>query len=195
MLGGRNMERNDKKSKRSICKQCGKESSGKKYCCKKCGTDWVNKNRVLTPNLFITCEICGKKVERYISPYQQKRDGPTRFCSRTCAGKWRNGENHPMWNGGEVVDRDGYVYSYDPYHPYVNARGYVFRHRLVMEKMIGRYLESQEVVHHKNDTPGDDRPENLHLYASNADHKREDAKLRERDELGRFLPKGTDDVK
>ena len=88
-----------------------------------------------------------------------------------------------------MVDKDGYVYIYCPEHPKANSSGRVFRHRLVMEKMIGRYLESHEVVHHKNDIPGDDRPENLLLYESNASHKKEDYKNRKIDKKGRFLPK------
>lgn len=38
-----------------------------------------------------------------------------------------------------------------------------YRYRLVAEQMLGRPLRSDEVVHHINDDPTDDRPENLRV--------------------------------
>lgn len=57
------------------------------------------------------------------------------------------GEKSGRWNGGKSMHDLGYVRIYFPSHPYANGR-YVFEHRLVVEKMIGRYLEPHEPVHH-----------------------------------------------
>jgi hypothetical protein len=76
--------------------------------------------------------------------------------------------NH-FWQGGYAVDEEGYILRHCPDHP--NAvKGYVRQHRLVMEKILGRYLTSEEVVDHKNRDTSDNNPENLELYATNADH-------------------------
>ena len=64
---------------------------------------------------------------------------------------------------GNSVQR-GYVTIYIPEHPYATKQGFVLEHRLVMEKMIGRYLQRHENVHHKNGDRKDNRPENLELW-------------------------------
>lgn len=53
-------------------------------------------------------------------------------------------------------------------------------HRVVMEQMLGRPLKRSEDVHHKNGVRHDNRPENLELMASRADHQREHSKTRRR---------------
>jgi hypothetical protein len=49
----------------------------------------------------------------------------------------------------------------------------VTQHRLVMEVQLGRFLLRTERVHHRNHVRHDNRPENLKLYATQADHQRE----------------------
>lgn len=85
----------------------------------------------------------------------------------------KNGPEHPGWKGGRQVDKAGYILIYAPDHPCCNSGGYVREHRLVCERVLGRHLLPNEVVHHKNDDPADNRPENLQVYDSNADHLRE----------------------
>lgn len=82
----------------------------------------------------------------------------------------RPGSLHPGWKGGVTIDKGGYVLRHCPDHPYANLCGYVREHRLVIEKLLGRYLLPQEVVHHIDDDPSNNSPSNLRLYRSNADH-------------------------
>lgn len=79
----------------------------------------------------------------------------------------RIGENHHAWKGGIIEDGNGYIQVKAPNHPKVNRGGYVREHVLVMEKKIGRYLNSTETVHHKNGIRSDNRVDNLELWASN----------------------------
>lgn len=50
--------------------------------------------------------------------------------------------------------------------------GYIMEHRLVMAQTMGRMLTRTEVVHHIDHKPGNNSPENLMLFSTNAEHKR-----------------------
>ena len=82
------------------------------------------------------------------------------------------GDKNPRWKGGRINNGTGYIFIYSPEHPYCNNRKYVFEHRLVMEKHLGRYLKPEERVHHKNSVLNDNRIENLTLFANNGEHTR-----------------------
>jgi hypothetical protein len=76
-------------------------------------------------------------------------------------GEFKKG--HITWNKIGYHKSDGYVYVWNPNHPFSTKAGYVLKHRLVMEKHLGRYLKDNEVVHHKNGIKDDNRTENLQL--------------------------------
>lgn len=79
------------------------------------------------------------------------------------------GNLHPNWKGGRRKDR-GYVLVFCPAHPFCNGRKYVYQHRLVMEKHLGRYLLPAEVIHHIDGDPSNNKIKNLRLFASNSQH-------------------------
>jgi hypothetical protein len=70
------------------------------------------------------------------------------------------GEVEPRRNArGQGSAASGYVTVWDA------GRGRAWaEHRLVMERVLGRQLESWENVHHKNGVRNDNRPENLELW-------------------------------
>lgn len=73
--------------------------------------------------------------------------------------RWKDYE----FGGHEKIRTDGYVTVFVPDHPYATKDGYVAKHRLIMEREIGRYLTDDEVVHHINHKRDDNRLENLQL--------------------------------
>ena len=82
------------------------------------------------------------------------------------------GNEHPHWKGGKYKNKQGYVFIYKPTHPFCNKQGYILKHRFVIEKYIGRYLKPDEVVHHINGNPSDNRFKNLKLFINQKEHAR-----------------------
>lgn len=121
---------------------------------------------------IIKCLICEKELSL---PFSKKR----KFCSKECWIKSRIGvpiteeakrkssesqtrEKNHNWKGGKHINCGGYAVVYKPEHPFASGK-YIMEHRLVMEQILGRYLEPFEIIHHKNGIKTDNRPENLQL--------------------------------
>jgi hypothetical protein len=87
------------------------------------------------------------------------------------------GSANPSWKGGRTKRISGYILVLKPDHPRADNRGYVPEHTVVAEKVLGRMLHKNEVAHHINGCPDDNRPENLHVM-KDTEHKRLHAKRR-----------------
>jgi hypothetical protein len=95
------------------------------------------------------CEICFKELKR-----RQKK-----LCSRRCAARYLSVLYHGK--GG----KSAYITMR------LNGRKIKY-HRFVWERANGRKLRRGEIVHHKNGNKRDNRPENLEVVASAAEHLR-----------------------
>lgn len=99
-------------------------------------------------------------------------------------GARQSGAGNPFWKGGRTIASNGYVLLKMADHPSADSRGYVYEHRLVAERKIGRALRKGEIVHHINHDKTDNRPENLEVVANVAEHRRHHREL----EKGLRLP-------
>jgi len=116
------------------------------------------------------CVDCGKKLSCYTSTYcntckyKHKKSLTTKAkmnISKALKGKYK-GEKAHNYKNGKCKSR-GYILIFSPTHPYRATNNYVMEHRLVMEKYLGRYLRTEEIVHHTNGIKDDNRIENLSI--------------------------------
>jgi endogenous inhibitor of DNA gyrase (YacG/DUF329 family) len=125
----------------------------RKFCSQQCQHKHMHegkKNPELTER---PCETCGK----IFRPKQITMPG--RFCSRQCLYDGQRGEKGPNWKGGRSYTTEKYIQ--------IQVEGKSRReHQLVMEKLLGRPLESHENVHHKNGQKDDNRETNLELWST-----------------------------
>jgi len=69
------------------------------------------------------------------------------------------------YHPGFITSHSGYILIHKPDHHYADSKGYVRKHRLVMEEYLGRYLDDFEKVHHCNMDVTDNQIENLELIS------------------------------
>lgn len=116
------------------------------------------------PFVWAACLDCGK--ERWVRVKQNK---PISLRCVRCADKAipSHGPANPHWKGGRCKAADGYISVWlqpdDFFYPMARADSYVFEHRLVMAKKLGRCLMRGEVVHHKDGIKGHNNESNLEL--------------------------------
>lgn len=121
--------------------------------------------------------------------YCKTKKAKQMYCGRSCANKAnaqhlseiRKGPSNPMYgkkphnfNGGLTYGRSG---SRKVKYQEIRVSGRKIKmHRLIVEKHIGRKLDSKEVVHHKDGNGMNNNIENLQVFSSNAAHRRAHSK-------------------
>lgn len=131
--------------------------------------------------MWCSCGKCG--VQRWVNFTLKLGKPKTKICHACQTQYMRSkgpsgrGEQSSGWKGGRSITGDGYVMVYiksdDFFYPMAKESskkrdiggGYVFEHRLVIAKHLGRCLQSWEIVHHKNHNRSDNQIENLQLVS------------------------------
>jgi len=101
--------------------------------------------------------------------------------SEAIKAQYRNGQrcidgpNNPSWKGGRILSHSaGYVRiklaKDDPFRPMADARGYIYEHRLIVAKRLGRLLTHEETVHHDNVAKSENHYSDLMLFPNLGSH-------------------------
>lgn len=181
------------------CVCCGKielvlPSKAKRY--KTCSHDCMRKHlsAIKKTGAIVICEICSTPF--YLPKSRlDKRKTCGIGCFPSLKSKQMSGDaNHQhgkrraergaAYKGGRRV-KGGYAYLLQ------EDGSYMLEHRAVMAEFIGRALESNEHVHHKNEVTTDNRIENLELLTQEEHSRRHrlERPMPHCKETGQFIPR------
>lgn len=82
-----------------------------------------------------------------------------------------SGSGNHKWKGGKKTHSDGYIMLSIPDYPSADPNGYVYEHRYVMEQHLGRFLKTDEHIHHVNEIKSDNNLSNLKVL-TRSEHAR-----------------------
>ena len=97
----------------------------------------------------------------WIVNFKKKHGFKVKSRTESLYGKY---DGHgPNWAGGKFQIRGYWIRWVGKEYPNANKRGYIFEHRYVMSKKIGRPLKDYEVVHHIDGNKENNHSDNLQL--------------------------------
>lgn len=148
-----------------ICSACLRKKrleKDKKPCsqCQRTGILILNRSDWL-------CTTCDrKKKDAEIAGFREKRIKQNRRFQRLYRGYCLEDLDKPAKekSKGWWKTSCGYILIHNPKHPNANSKGCLFQHTFIMSEYLGRPLEKNETVHHKNGIRDDNRIENLELW-------------------------------
>lgn len=109
----------------------------------------------IKPSIYMSTLLFGKEQHRYLN-------GNHYDCRKSNIEIIRNENNKITCNGYNLI--------YKPEHHRAFDNGCVYEHILIAEKILGRELKPEEVVHHIDRNRKNNLEDNLMVFISESDH-------------------------
>lgn len=159
----------------TLCPQCAQTRIRYENHFEKYGYIWSRGGNDRCPGTLMPCIKCHKPKWINLSCYEMgigiHHPGSRRFNKWT--GLCQTCYSNSLKSNGKYI-KEGYVHIklYDnPFPSMTNQKGYIAEHRYVMAKHLGRCLNSNELVHHKDGDKSDNNIDNLELTRRGKAHK------------------------
>jgi hypothetical protein len=131
------------------------------------GTPW-NKGKDGCFSVDALEKMSANNVQRRQAPWNKGKHHTAETVEKIRASNL--GSKGSNWQGGRKM-QNGYIFINCPEHPYRNSNNCVAEHRLIIEKIIGRFLDPVEEVHHINKVKTDNLPKNLIVFNGTSAHQ------------------------
>ena len=171
-----------------ICPICRKEfqakparqrRSKKVFCSPQCYyQSMVNTKRPIGICKKISLNHSRHNLGKKHSPELIKRMGKARK-GKYCGNKHhmrnfpRFGKKAFNWKGGKIIRKNGEILIYCPNHQSLpKNKRHMVESRIIVEKIIRRYLAKNEVIHHIDFNKSNNSPANLYLFPSQSEHSK-----------------------
>lgn len=169
-----------------ICPMCRKEfkarparqrRSKKVFCSPQCYyKSMINTKRPPEICKKISLHHSRHNLGQYLSEEHKRKisiNRKNKGCGKDNALYWlnKNGDKSAHWRSGKYITARGRSFIYCPNHPHLpKNKKHIPYSRFIVEKTIGRYLISKEVIHHIDTNIRNDSPDNLYLFPNQSEH-------------------------